>query len=390
MEKRIIDLGIVPEDDATGVSAIAFVDDPAIMVDFLFFKRQHKLESDVSGLSDYIDPGIIKKRIEDHYNEDDLIIIFELASVLGVPEEDCEVVSHTFADVKDPKDADYTPARTHKQSDGVEYLYKYMSSGVAGNHRSFCSRMMGLQRYYSREEIEALDNFNEAFGPGIGGGQYNIFRYKGGANCQHYWQKYSVVREGRVLKLRIERPEGYDEKLAATAPRTLSGRGFVKRPQRNLPPDIGESAFSLVSEEKHIIVSPILIPDLEIVRMDAADNEFFVKFSADTIAEIAEKFMKEARNNETNIQHNNGIDAGSYIFESWIVETAEDKAITKYGFDVPVGTWMGKFKVTDMAVWDLIKQGKLNGVSVEGWFQPLEEIENRRLYEKIKKIMMED
>ena len=132
-----------------------------------------------------------------------------------------------------------------------------------------------------------------------------------------------------------------------------------------------------------------MIPDMEIYRKDLdTGEEYYVKFSAATIAKIQEKFMKELRNKDTNIEHNENVDAGSYVFESWIVEDENDKANSVYNLDVPIGTWMIKMKVTDSDVWKGIKEGKYNGFSIEGNFIDKEELEDiEKTKEMVESIM---
>ncbi len=362
---------------------------------------QNKLEQireefdiDTSGLTPYEDPGVPKKKIEDILTSEHLELILELAKNLGYSEDEVDIVKPAnFKFAQNPKDAAYTPARTITKADGIEYLYRYKSSSVAGNSRQFCSRMSGLNRYYSREEIDALDTFNEEFGPGVGGGQYSIFKYKGGANCQHYWQKYAVQRVGGRLQAIEAFPSTRDEQLAASAPRTFQGRGFVKRPQRNLPPLSGVNQFSkmklnFADEEKKTVVGPAMIPDISIPRRDEETGDvYYVKFSEETVREIAMKYMKEARTNDTNTDHLENV-AGAYVYESWIVEDPKgDKAKTVYGYDVPKGTWMVAMKVENPETWKRIKAGELKGFSVEGAFADMEEIENQKRYEKIVSII---
>jgi hypothetical protein len=38
------------------------------------------------------------------------------------------------------------------------------------------------------------------------------------------------------------------------------------------------------------------------------------------------------------------------------------------GLEYPKGTWVVTMKVNDPKVWKDIKNGKLNGYSIEGWF----------------------
>ena len=467
---KIIDLGILPESEFSGVKEIALVEEPAIELDFLYFNKEEfdfpkdtcwkgyepvglkpgrggrqvpncvpveaekfvrpnageeesefisrcisymkgegkdddtaaaicysywdeAFDIDTAGLEPYVDPGIPKKRIEELFSEESLDILLELAAQLGVSGDDVELVEK-FS--KNPKEADYTPARTITKEDGVEILYKYTSSRVASNSRTFCTRLMALNRYYSREEIDALDTFNEEFGPGAGGGKYSIFKYKGGTNCQHYWQKYEAQRVGGRLQVTPAATDNNIQRTAATAPRATTGRGYVKRPQRSLAPlpghtgfqKVSDLAFNFADDEKQIVVGPAMIPGMIIPRKHDDGSRYEVRFSEETIREIAMKYMKEARTNMTNNDHETGKRAGAYVFESWIVEDPEtDKAKTIYGYDVPKGTWMIAMKVDDKKTWKRIKAGELKGFSVEGAFSDMEEIEARKKYQELIRIL---
>jgi hypothetical protein len=131
-----------------------------------------------------------------------------------------------------------------------------------------------------------------------------------------------------------------------------------------------------------------MIPNIEIPRKDKDTKElYWVKFSKEVIARIAEKFMREDRNNETNVNHDTEDRAFSYIVETWIVEHPEDKANKVYGLDLPVGSWVIKMRVADDDVWKKVKKGELKGFSIEGNFMSREEYEaynkNRDKYAKI-------
>jgi len=148
------------------------------------------------------------------------------------------------------------------------------------------------------------------------------------------------------------------------------------------------------SQDEQIIVGPALIPDIKIYRKDDDKTPAYeVRFSREAIAKIAEKFMKELRGKSTNIQHDESKPGETYVMESWIVENAEDKANTIYGLDVPVGTWVVKGRVTDPKIWQMVKEGKLTGWSVEGSFLDAAEVkeltEDKNLYSKIVKILNE-
>ena len=147
--------------------------------------------------------------------------------------------------------------------------------------------------------------------------------------------------------------------------------------------------FSFAAEEQQVLVGPAMINDLPILRVDDNGQRYYVKFSAETIKEIALKYFKEGRVHELNTDHEDNT-AGAYIFESWIVETEDDKANTLYGYNVPIGTWMISVKVEDPETWKRVKAGELRGFSVEGMLVDMEELEAMKTYEKIKKILGTD
>ncbi|MCK9308697.1 MAG: hypothetical protein M0P99_00310, partial [Candidatus Cloacimonetes bacterium] len=57
--------------------------------------------------------------------------------------------------------------------------------------------------------------------------------------------------------------------------------------------DIPKNKFLFADTDKHILVSPIMIPNIEIPRLDDNDEVYYVKFSEETILKIAQKFMKD-------------------------------------------------------------------------------------------------
>jgi hypothetical protein len=128
--------------------------------------------------------------------------------------------------------------------------------------------------------------------------------------------------------------------------------------------------FSVVDEEKKIIVGAAMVPNKMIHRYDDLGNLYYVFFSKESIKKMADKFLKEKRTDETSIEHN-GLKLGSnkvYITESWVSEDPLYDKSHKYGFELPEGTWFVSMKVNDDKVWKMIKDKSLTGYSVEGLF----------------------
>jgi len=121
--------------------------------------------------------------------------------------------------------------------------------------------------------------------------------------------------------------------------------------------DIVELQFKKEGD-KQIIVGPALIPNKKIRREDEDGNLYYVFFSKETIERMVEKFNRYGSNRKINFEHTDKmIDA--FIMEDWIVEDAYYDKSKKYGFDVPVGTYMIKVKVEDKQFW--LEEVKENG-----------------------------
>lgn len=124
-----------------------------------------------------------------------------------------------------------------------------------------------------------------------------------------------------------------------------------------------EIKFSHLPEQK--LAGPLLIPDKKIYREDAKGNRFYVTFSKEVIQEIAERFNKNLKGTNWNVDHEDNV-GGVYISENWLIEDSTFDKSKKYGHDLPTGTWYGIVKVEDEKLWSAeIETGNLKGFSVE-------------------------
>lgn len=142
--------------------------------------------------------------------------------------------------------------------------------------------------------------------------------------------------------------------------------------------------FATQSEEKRILMGAALVPNKPIYRVDG-ENEFYVYFSEGTIRKASELFFQKAKQNNATLEHEVGIN-GLTVVESWIIEDETHDKSRKYGFDLPVGTWMVSMKVNNPEIWDgWVKTGRVKGFSIEGYFvdklnfakQEMEQIEEQ-------------
>jgi hypothetical protein len=129
-----------------------------------------------------------------------------------------------------------------------------------------------------------------------------------------------------------------------------------------------EVKFASVDEDKHLIVGPILIPDLKIMRQDSPNEKpYEVYFSKETVKQAAQKYLSDNHTNDITIEHEKPVDGVSLV-ESWIVDSTIYDKSKAYGLNAKVGTWMGVFKVNNPQVWEQVKSGNYKGISLEGIF----------------------
>lgn len=151
----------------------------------------------------------------------------------------------------------------------------------------------------------------------------------------------------------------------------------------------------LEKDEKHLVVGAALIPNLDIYRYDG-ENEYYINFTKESIEKMSQDFMKEYRQNEITLDHEDYATEITVV-ESWlVVDSYKDKS-NALGINVPEGTWMVAMKVNNIETWDRIKNGELKGFSVESMIS-LEEFSKQKqnnmemtneqemnLFEKFKK-----
>jgi hypothetical protein len=147
--------------------------------------------------------------------------------------------------------------------------------------------------------------------------------------------------------------------------------------------------FAIKDEEEQIISGPLMLADTPIYRNDQ-NGEYYVVFTKDTIKQIAQKFFKKGYQQNVNLMHDDGrVVSGLTMFESWITDEKRGiKPMDGFG-EVPDGSWFGSFKVDNEEVWQMIKDGKVKGFSVEGVFNYRKTgIKNvQQMWEQIKAIL---
>lgn len=118
-----------------------------------------------------------------------------------------------------------------------------------------------------------------------------------------------------------------------------------------------------VEKDKQEIVGPALIPNQMIYRSDInGEGPGYIWMSKDTIKKIKERF---GYNRSFTIQHQADITGKATLLKSWLHPDTKETL----DFNVPDGSWILRYKILDKQLWDVIKQKKVVGYSIEGFFK---------------------
>jgi len=129
----------------------------------------------------------------------------------------------------------------------VRYVYTEAELGERGNatgtaeSRPFCRKMMAAKKVYRKEDIEQASSrvVNAGFGPG-GSNSYDLFLFKGGPWCRHYWKRQTYLRlNNKKISVNdakaLIRKAGVDakrltnnSKKVAQPPRAMDNHGYLK------------------------------------------------------------------------------------------------------------------------------------------------------------------
>lgn len=126
--------------------------------------------------------------------------------------------------------------------------------------------------------------------------------------------------------------------------------------------------YSVESEEKRLVLGVVMRADFPIYRIDERAGEYYIIYKAETIREMAEKYLAENRQNNINLMHQEGSDVeGVQMVQYFIKDTA--KGISPEGYeDIKDGSLFAEFHVVNDEIWDAIKEGTYQGFSLEGIF----------------------
>jgi len=135
----------------------------------------------------------------------------------------------------------YTKRNSEQDNEIFRTRYRY-SGEIGSNTRDFCSKMLGANKLYRKEDIIQMGSqaVNEGFGPN-GADNYSIWLYKGGGACHHFWTRETYRRKGTDITSPLaqtvtpsqQRKEGYlapvNDKKVYQRPIDMPNKGFLPK-----------------------------------------------------------------------------------------------------------------------------------------------------------------
>lgn len=129
---------------------------------------------------------------------------------------------------------------------------------------------------------------------------------------------------------------------------------------------------------KHEIVSPLLLPRQLILRRAKDGSLYYIRWTEEAIANAAAKYLANGFWHNVTIEHpmmydenltyQDVLQEDVFLQRMWIVQDPQnDDAKKLYGFDVPKGSLMAKYKIYNKALWQKIINKEVLGLSIEAF-----------------------
>lgn len=150
--------------------------------------------------------------------------------------------------------------------------------------------------------------------------------------------------------------------------------------------------YSIEKEEERMVFGVLMTCDTPIYRRTAEGYEYYIIYDRKTIDFMVEKYLKQNRQNNVDLQHSFELEDGIYLNEIFIKDT--EKGINPKGFEeVKDGSAFCRFHVENDEVWAAIKEGTFKGFSLSGLFdselvetQQFNKVDNSKIKMRLNRI----
>lgn len=131
--------------------------------------------------------------------------------------------------------------------------------------------------------------------------------------------------------------------------------------------DKPKQLYKISDEAQRRVLGVVMRADFPIYRRDEAlKGEYYIIFKADTIKQMAEKYLFDGLQNEVNLNHEEDSDVDGVNMVQFFIK---GNGINPEGFeDIADGSLFAEFHVTNDDVWEAIQAGTYKGFSLEGYY----------------------
>lgn len=132
--------------------------------------------------------------------------------------------------------------KSEQDTDIIKTRYRYAPNIADEKSRDFCAKMVRAGKVYRKEDIMAASDRapNPGWGP-RGAATYDLWLYKGGGSCRHFWMRQTYLKKNNkkitvneARRIINSMPVSQRERLpqndpkVAQRPRDMSNRGFLE------------------------------------------------------------------------------------------------------------------------------------------------------------------
>lgn len=130
--------------------------------------------------------------------------------------------------------------------------------------------------------------------------------------------------------------------------------------------EINHIKMEVLDEEKNIVIAPALVPDMLIPRVHKG-IKYYISFDKETIEQSLIKMSAEQKDQNVDINHSEKLINGAIVMEKFITHPNRVTQVKNFE-NLPMGTLFFTAKVTDEKLMSDIKAGKINGWSIDGFY----------------------
>lgn len=124
--------------------------------------------------------------------------------------------------------------------------------------------------------------------------------------------------------------------------------------------------YKITNTEEQKVFGVVMAVDKPIYRNDNG-YEYYITYSKETVALMAEKYFKNGLQNNVDTNHNFELEDGITLTQMFIKNT--EKGVNPIEFDdVNDGSLFAEFHIENTEVWEAIKKGEYKGFSLAGTF----------------------